>query len=65
MNWNWIMPWKRFTRPDKSSDRADQILAQVRRQQPEVDQITQNIKERQQVNSFSKLWEQGLKGGPQ
>ena len=61
MNWDWLMPWRRHIKPDTTS-KADQYIAQVRQQQPEVDAITQEIKARQRQNHFSRMWEQGLRG---
>lgn len=63
MKWDWLMPWKRHAKPD-TTRQAEQYIAQVRRQQPEVDQLTRDISARHKENHFSTLWEQGLRGGP-
>ena len=55
------MPWRRQNKPDTTS-KADQYIAQVRQQQPEVDEITREIKARHRQNHFSRMWEQGLRG---
>jgi len=62
MNWDWLMPWKRFSKPD-TTQKAEQYIAQVRQQQAEVDKLTSEIRERHRENHFSKMWEQGLRGG--